>query len=62
MFVHAESFASPECHKAKHQVFAPSEHRLPLWLPGTAPVAVSNALILVLADLRNDVWLMHLRE
>ena len=44
------------------QVFAPSELRLPTWLPGTAPVAVPNALIVVLADLRGDVWLMHVKD
>jgi hypothetical protein len=41
------------------QVFAPSELQLPVWLPGTAPVAAANALLLVLADVRGDVWLMH---
>jgi hypothetical protein len=42
------------------QVFAPPELQLPTWLSGTAPVALPNALILVLADLRGDVWLMDL--
>lgn len=44
------------------QVFAPSELHLPAWLPGTAPVALPDALILVLADLRGDVWLMDLKR
>jgi Tol biopolymer transport system component len=44
------------------QVFAPSELQLPAWLPGTAPVALPNALLLVLADLRGDVWLMDLKH
>jgi Tol biopolymer transport system component len=43
-------------------VFTPSELRLPAWLPGTAPVALPNALVLVLADLHGDVWLMHLKD
>jgi Tol biopolymer transport system component len=49
-------------HGDPFQVFAPSELQLPIWLPGTAPVAVSNALLLVLADLRGDVWLIDLTE
>jgi Tol biopolymer transport system component len=44
------------------QVFDSSELQLPVWLPGTAPVAVRNALIMVLADLHGDVWLLHLRD
>jgi hypothetical protein len=49
-------------HGEPFQVFATSELQLPTWLPGTAPVAVSDALFVVLADLRGDVWLMHPRE
>jgi Tol biopolymer transport system component len=44
------------------QVFATSELQTPTWLPGTAPVALSDALVMVLADLRGDVWLMNLRD
>jgi Tol biopolymer transport system component len=41
-------------------VFASSEMLMPAYLPGTAPIATPDQIILVLGDFRGDVWLMDL--
>jgi len=41
-------------------VFASSEMLMPAYLPGTAPLATPDEIILVLGDFRGDVWLMDL--
>ena len=41
-------------------VYVLSELLMPAYLPGTAPVATPDQIILVLGDFRGDVWLMDL--
>ncbi len=41
-------------------VYASHEMMMPAYLPGTAPVATPDQIILVLGDFRGDVWLMDL--
>jgi Tol biopolymer transport system component len=41
-------------------VYASSEMLMPAYLPGTAPIATPDRIILVLGDFRGDVWLMDL--
>jgi Tol biopolymer transport system component len=41
-------------------VYALAEVVMPAYLPGTAPVATPDQIILVLGDIRGDVWLMDL--
>jgi Tol biopolymer transport system component len=41
-------------------VYSSSEMLMPAYLPGTAPVATPDRIILVLGDFRGDVWLMDL--
>jgi hypothetical protein len=41
-------------------VYASSEMLMPAYLPGTAPIATPDQLILVLGDFRGDIWLMDL--
>jgi Tol biopolymer transport system component len=41
-------------------VYALSEMLMPAYLPGTAPLATPDQIILVLGDFRGDVWLMDL--
>ena len=41
-------------------VYASTEMLMPAYLPGTAPIATSDQIILVLGDFRGDVWLMDL--
>jgi len=41
-------------------VYALSEMLMPAYLPGTAPIATTDQIILVLGDFRGDVWLMDL--
>jgi Tol biopolymer transport system component len=41
-------------------VYASSEMLMPAYLPGTAPIATPDEIILVLGDFRGDVWLMDL--
>jgi Tol biopolymer transport system component len=41
-------------------VYASTEMLMPAYLPGTAPIATPDQIILVLGDLRGDVWLMDL--
>jgi hypothetical protein len=41
-------------------VYASSEMLMPANLPGTAPIATPDQIILVLGDFRGDIWLMEL--
>jgi hypothetical protein len=41
-------------------VYASVEMVMPAYLPGTAPIATPDQIILVLGDFRGDVWLMEL--
>ena len=41
-------------------VYASTEMLMPAHLPGTAPIATPDKIILVLGDFRGDVWLMDL--
>jgi Tol biopolymer transport system component len=41
-------------------VYASTEMLMPAYLPGTAPIATPDQIILVLGDYRGDVWLMEL--
>ena len=41
-------------------VYASSEMVMPAFLSGTAPVATSDRIVLVLGDFRGDVWMMDL--
>jgi hypothetical protein len=41
-------------------VYASNEMLMPAYLPGTAPIATRDQIILVLGDFRGDVWLMEL--
>jgi Tol biopolymer transport system component len=41
-------------------IYASSEMLMPAYLPGTAPIATPDQIILVLGDFRGDVWLMDL--
>jgi Tol biopolymer transport system component len=41
-------------------VFASNELLMPAYLPGTAPIATPNQMVLVLGDFRGDVWMMDL--
>jgi Tol biopolymer transport system component len=41
-------------------VYASTDMLMPAYLPGTAPIATSDQIILVLGDFRGDVWLMDL--
>ena len=39
-------------------VFASTDMLMPAYLPGTAPIAMPDQIILVLGDFRGDVWMM----
>ena len=41
-------------------VYASNEMMMPAFLPGTAPIATPDQIILVLGDFRGDIWLMEL--
>jgi hypothetical protein len=41
-------------------VYASTEMLMPVYLPGTAPIATPDQIVLVLGDFRGDVWLMEL--
>jgi Tol biopolymer transport system component len=41
-------------------VYSSTEMMMPAYLPGTAPIATPDQIILVLGDFRGDVWLMDL--
>jgi hypothetical protein len=42
------------------EVYASSEMMIPAYLPGSAPIATPDQIILVLGDFRGDIWLMEL--
>jgi hypothetical protein len=42
-------------------VYASTEMLMPAYLPGTAPIATPDQIILVLGDFRGDVWVMDLK-
>jgi len=42
------------------EVYVSNEMVMPAYLPGTAPIATPDQIILVLGDFRGDVWLMDL--
>ena len=41
-------------------IYRLTELLMPAYLPGTAPIATPDQIILVLGDFRGDVWLMDL--
>jgi hypothetical protein len=41
-------------------VYAAAEMAMPAYLPGTAPIATPDQILLVLGDYRGDIWLMDL--
>jgi Tol biopolymer transport system component len=41
-------------------VFASNDMLMPAYLPGTAPIATPDQIILVLGDFRGDIWMMDL--
>jgi Tol biopolymer transport system component len=41
-------------------VYTSSEMLMPAYLPGTAPIATPDQIIMVLGDFRGDIWLMDL--
>ena len=41
-------------------VYASNEMVMPAYLPGTAPIATPDQIILVLGDFRGDVWMLEL--
>jgi len=41
-------------------VYASNEMMMPAYLPGTAPIATPDRILLVLGDFRGDIWLMDL--
>jgi len=41
-------------------VFASNDMLMPAYLPGTAPIATPDQIILVLGEFRGDVWVMDL--
>ena len=41
-------------------MYASTEMLMPAYLPGTAPIATPDQIILVLGDFRGDIWLMEL--
>jgi Tol biopolymer transport system component len=41
-------------------VYASHEMVMPAYLPGTAPIATPDQIILVLGDFRGDIWMMEL--
>jgi Tol biopolymer transport system component len=60
--VHARHFASASglVEGEPTAVYASNEMLMPAYLPGTAPIATRDQIILVLGDFRGDVWLMDL--
>ena len=40
--------------------YASNEMVMPAYLPGTAPLATPDEIILVLDDFRGDIWLMEM--
>ena len=60
--IRARRFARDRvCGKAtRWQSYASNEMVMPAYLPGTAPIATPDEIILVLGDFRGDIWLMEL--
>jgi Tol biopolymer transport system component len=59
--IRARQFASDGLAEAASlAVFSSSEMMMPAYLPGTAPIATPDQIILVLGDYRGDIWLMDL--
>jgi Tol biopolymer transport system component len=60
--VRARHFASPSglVEGLPIAVYASNEMVMPAYLPGTAPIATPDQIILVLGDFRGDIWLMEL--
>jgi Tol biopolymer transport system component len=60
--VRARHFASASglVEGAPIAVYASNEMLMPAYLPGTAPIATPDQIILVLGDFRGDIWLMEL--
>jgi len=60
--VRARPFASPSglLEGEPIAVYASTDMLMPAYLPGTAPIATPDEIILVLGDFRGDVWLMEL--
>jgi Tol biopolymer transport system component len=60
--VRARPFSSPSglLEGEPIAVYASTDMLMPAYLPGTAPIATPDQIILVLGDFRGDVWLMEL--
>jgi Tol biopolymer transport system component len=60
--VRARQFASPSglMEGLPIAVYSLNEMVMPAYLPGTAPIATPDQIILVLGDFRGDIWLMEL--
>lgn len=41
------------------EVYASSEMLMPAYLPGTAPIAIPDQIIIVLGDFRGDIWMIE---
>jgi len=60
--VHARRFSSESglLDDKPIPVYTSTEMLMPAYLPGTAPVATPDQILLVLGDYRGDVWLMNI--
>jgi Tol biopolymer transport system component len=58
--IRARCFAAGVVEGEPIAVFASNDMMMPAYLPGTAPIATPDQIILVLGDFRGDVWLMDL--
>ncbi len=60
--VHARRFSSESglSDDESIRVYASTEMLMPAYLPGTAPVATPDQILLVLGDFRGDIWLMNI--
>jgi Tol biopolymer transport system component len=60
--VRGRHFASPSglAPGQSIEVYRSTEMLMPAYLPGTAPIATPDQIILVLGDFRGDVWIMDL--
>jgi Tol biopolymer transport system component len=58
--IHARGFGSDTGRAQGEPIaaYASSEMVIPAYLPGTAPLATKDQILLVLGDFRGDVWLM----
>ena len=41
--------------------YSESEMLMPAYIPGTAPIATPDQIILVLGDFRGDIWMMDIQ-